>query len=123
MESILFRLDAAAIGTETRLSVQDRLHQLEDELDEIEQETEAQKQVTKQYATYLSDLIDDSFSEEDLEELAFNMQIDIENVAGRMRTKRGKVISLLVYCQQRERIPELLDELRKARPGKDWPDR
>ena len=99
------------------------MHQLEDELDEIEQETEAQKQVTKQYATYLSDLIDDSFSEEDLEELAFNMQIDIENVAGRMRTKRGKVISLLVYCQQHEQIPELLDELRKARPGKDWPDR
>lgn len=66
----------------------------------------------------LSQQIDQAFSLSELEGLAFALNIDFDHITG--QTKPEKIRGLLLYCQRRNRIPDLLNELNKLRPGYNW---
>jgi hypothetical protein len=63
-------------------------------------------------------LIDQHFNLEELHDLCFDLGIEYENLPG--RTKRGNCRELIAYCQRHGRIPSLLKELNRHRPGVPW---
>lgn len=62
----------------------------------------------------------EQFNEEELRDLCFELVLDYENLAG--SGKSVKVRSLIQYLQRRNRLPELLDLLKKVRPRIDFDD-
>lgn len=62
----------------------------------------------------LLDLITGHFSLEELSVLAFELDIDADELAG--DTKTAKALSLLRYCQRRDLLAQLKDAIRRARP-------
>ena len=55
------------------------------------------------------------FSLEELRTLCFDLNIDFENLKG--ESKEAKILSLIQFCQRRHKLPELLSEIQKLRPG------
>ncbi len=65
-------------------------------------------------------LIKNSFSEAELKALCFGIGIDYEDLPALGRS--GKIIELLRYCHQYDRLPDLLEALAQERPHITWPD-
>lgn len=63
----------------------------------------------------LREALDKYFSLGELRMLCFDLHIDYENLEG--DSKNAKIISLILFCQRRHRLPELLNEIQKLRPG------
>ncbi len=68
----------------------------------------------------LRDLIVSYFSEEELQALCMDLDIDYETIPG--QTKKGKVMGLIEYVQHRSRLPELIKKLKELRPRVNWDD-
>lgn len=62
----------------------------------------------------LYELISESFSLYELQDLAFQMHIEYDDLPG--ETKSGKVRSLVEYCRNRGRLDELANRLKRERP-------
>ncbi|MCZ7673110.1 MAG: hypothetical protein M5U34_41325 [Chloroflexi bacterium] len=69
---------------------------------------------------HIRDLIDDHFSEEELQLLAFDLKIPYKNLPGTI--PRIKAQSLVAQCVQANRLPELLTRCRELKPLVAWPD-
>lgn len=63
----------------------------------------------------LVDLLDGYFSMDDLEDVAFRMSIEWENLRG--ETKRAKARALVAFCQRLSRLPELKRWIGQLRPN------
>ena len=63
-------------------------------------------------------LLDDTFSEEEIKEICFFLEVQYENLAG--SGKRNKARELISFLRQRARVHELLNELRRRRPAILW---
>jgi hypothetical protein len=58
------------------------------------------------------------FSDDDLNELCFDMSLDYESIAG--SEKRSKVVNLIKYCRDRGMSRRLMANARKLRPQTPW---
>ena len=61
--------------------------------------------------------IDDSFSEDDLRDLCFELQLDFENLPGTI--KKAKARELVIHFDRRKRINVLVAAFRELRPNVD----
>lgn len=68
----------------------------------------------------LLELIDTSFSEDDLKTLCFALDIDFERLPSN-QNKQGKARDLILLCTRENRLPELIAYCRTARPHVNWP--
>jgi hypothetical protein len=59
------------------------------------------------------------FSEENIIELCFRLNIDYDDLNGKNR--RAKTISLIESCQQSDRLAELVELCQNERPAVSWP--
>lgn len=64
------------------------------------------------------DLIDESFSKEELQELCFHLSVDYDNLGE--GGKRNKAQELIRLCQRKGRLDELVVLCREMRPRHDW---
>ena len=62
----------------------------------------------------LRTILDERFNLSEIREICFEMQIDFEDLEG--SSKKGKVLSLLNYCQRHSRLNELWDLCVQLRP-------
>lgn len=67
-------------------------------------------QLRRQIITY--------FNIDELQSLVFELDIDYESLEG--NTKNEKVVSLLEYCEHRDRNEDLVTKLQQARPSVAW---
>ncbi len=67
----------------------------------------------------LRELLDSLFSQDDIRVLCFDLGIDFDNLSG--GTKQVKVQSLIVYCEQRGRIDDLIQRATAVNPNMIWP--
>jgi formylglycine-generating enzyme required for sulfatase activity len=65
-------------------------------------------------------MINDSFNEEELRTLAFDLQVDYDSLPG--QGKAAKARELVAEMSRSGRIPELVSECAKMRPLLDWSD-
>lgn len=72
------------------------------------------------YPSNLRYLVDKHFNLEDLQVLCFDLEVDYEHLPG--DTKPIKIISLILYLQRENRLPDLLEYCRNARPRVHWPE-
>jgi serine/threonine protein kinase len=68
----------------------------------------------------LLDLITAHFSEPELQELAFRLDIDYDDLSGTNR--RTKALQLVLFCERMGRLPELVALGAAFRPGVGWPE-
>jgi hypothetical protein len=66
----------------------------------------------------LKELIEQYFSFDGINNLCSSLGISPDNVKG--NTKREKAKNLIEHCQNRSRLPDLLEELKKERPNVPW---
>ncbi len=66
----------------------------------------------------LRPLLEKHFNLEELEELAFNVDVEWEDIPG--KTKQEKSRKLLQHLQRRKCIPLLIETLQEARPNINW---
>lgn len=59
-------------------------------------------------------VLDAVFSENDLRDLCFEMDIDYDNLPGSGKSARAR--ELILYCENRGRLDELADHVRRLRP-------
>lgn len=64
------------------------------------------------------ELIDESFSKEELQELCFHLSVDYDNLGE--GGKRSKAQELIRRYQRNRRLDELVDLCRRMRPQHDW---
>jgi hypothetical protein len=57
----------------------------------------------------------DKFSLDEIEQLAFQIKIDFDQIAG--NTKQSKARELVQYLERRSRLGELVNAIRTERPG------
>lgn len=74
----------------------------------------------RRWAWRLSQLIIDHFSEQDVELLAYELAVDIENVLVG-KGKNGRVINLVEHFRHREQLSTLATRCQQARPQIQWP--
>jgi hypothetical protein len=67
----------------------------------------------------LREQLDSLFSQDDIRVLCFDLGIDFDNLAG--GTKQVKVQSLIVYCEQRGRVDDLIQRATAINPNMIWP--
>jgi len=77
-------------------------------------------QVVKQDAIELMRFIGTHFDMDEITDLAYQLGIDIENVAG--ENKEAKARSLVRYMQRRKRLEQLRELARSLRPGGEMSD-
>jgi hypothetical protein len=61
-----------------------------------------------------------SFNLNELEQLAFGLGVDWDELDG--RTKTNKIQALITHCQRRQQLTELIAHLRQERPDVVWPE-
>jgi XTP/dITP diphosphohydrolase len=61
-----------------------------------------------------------SFSLDELDDLIFNLGLDPDEIAGRV--KRERVRELILYFSRRQQMSDLLQLTRLVRPNVDWPE-
>lgn len=66
------------------------------------------------HLTRLRQILLDRFDEEELRTLCFDLALDYDMLPG--RGKEGKARELLAYLERRNRLPELIELLQRARP-------
>lgn len=74
----------------------------------------------KSYVAQLRRMINDTFNEEELRTLAFDLQVDYESLPG--QGKAAKARELVAEIGRSDRIPELVSDCAKMRPNLDWSD-
>lgn len=67
----------------------------------------------------IRDLIIQVYSKAELKTLCFDLSIAADDLPGETRTALAQ--SLVAYCHQRQRLPELLHLCRTQRPNVNWP--
>lgn len=63
-------------------------------------------------------LLSERFSEEDLRSLAFDLNVDYENLPGRSKADKGR--ELIVYLRNRDGMADMLELCRRQRPDVPW---
>ena len=58
------------------------------------------------------------FSLSDLRGLCFQLEIDYDDLSG--QNKKDKIIALVNYCKNRQRLDELVNQCQKLRPKETW---
>jgi hypothetical protein len=66
----------------------------------------------------LRNLMDETFSDEDLRDLCLDLRVDYDNLPA--RAKRGKIQELILLLQKQGRLPELPERCRQLRPRIAW---
>ncbi|MGD2050356.1 MAG: AAA family ATPase, partial [Chloroflexota bacterium] len=67
----------------------------------------------------LRHLLNEYFSEGELRELCFDLDVPYDDLSG--RGKREKVMELIGYLERRNRLADLLELGRRLRPNVNWP--
>ena len=75
-------------------------------------------QLTPEQRNTLRTNIADHFGLQELRTLCFDLCVDFDDLAG--EGKGAKVIALIMWFEDRNRTPELLQKCRKERPTVDW---
>ena len=70
----------------------------------------------------LLDLLKQSFDEGELEDLAYELHIELGDVASRLLTRGERMREFVKYCQHNGRLPDLITLCRQLRPQQEWPD-
>ncbi len=70
------------------------------------------------WAAELRDLVNRSFDTNEMHELAFDFNLDYDDLPG--RGKSGKVVELLQILARQQRIPEFVERCQALRPREDW---
>ncbi|MDX1616641.1 MAG: hypothetical protein R3300_20200 [Candidatus Promineifilaceae bacterium] len=65
----------------------------------------------------LRNLLRDSFSEDDLRDLCFDLGLDYDNLPG--DGKAAKAREIVIYFGRRQRLPDLAEHLGRTRPDLD----
>jgi hypothetical protein len=65
-------------------------------------------------------LLENNFSMADLQMLAFDLGIDLDNLAG--DTRSAKARELVLYVERRGMLEKLIEQARAARPHASWPE-
>ena len=73
---------------------------------------------TADYRAKLRENLVDTFGDNDLHDLCYDMDIDYESLPG--QGKSAKARELIAYCERRGRLPELVAKLYKLRPNIAW---
>ncbi len=76
------------------------------------------KQGSMAGAVSLRSMMERYFDKDDVEGLAFDLQIDFENLRG--ETKSGKIRALIQECEQQSRLAQLVTLCAQQRPSVDW---
>jgi hypothetical protein len=66
----------------------------------------------------LVDLLSDRFNEEELKSLCFQLAVDYENLPAVGKSNRAR--ELIHYMDRRDRLSELLEEIKVLRPELPW---
>ncbi|MEM7114300.1 MAG: hypothetical protein AAF614_17830 [Chloroflexota bacterium] len=69
--------------------------------------------------SHLRRLITTYFDITDLKLLCFDLQLDYESIGGG-NDKRLKVVEIIMYLENRERLQELAEKCKEMRPNLDW---
>lgn len=75
--------------------------------------------ISNDYLNRLHELIIAHFNINELQELAFELGIDYETIAG--TEKNSKTREFILFCSRRDLVEELITKLKDARPTIDWP--
>lgn len=73
---------------------------------------------TADYRAKLRENLVDTFGDNDLRDLCFDMDIDYESLPG--QGKSAKARELIAYCERRGRLPQLVAKLYGLRPNVAW---
>ncbi len=68
----------------------------------------------------LRDLIDQHFSDDELRQLCFDLDVEYENLPGDTRIIKAQ--SLIQHCLRHNRLPDLGERCQALRPDASWPD-
>lgn len=96
------------------------LKQLGDEEQLHKAYTDQFKKAQQRWAWRLSQLMNDYFNNDELEQIAFELGIDTDNVMVGER-KRNRVIDLCEYCRKRDMLNMLATACHARRPQLNWP--
>jgi len=84
----------------------------------VEQDAVEQETVVQVDRVELLDLLSTHFSENDLRDLCFILDVGYDDVPGETRT--GKARELILYMERRSRLPELVEAARQLHPDIPW---
>lgn len=95
-----------------------RINSLEKRLDQLENRAES---LPMGYSRLqIAELIVERFSADELEVMAWDMDIEMSELTGETMSQR--VRSLIDYCERRQMIHELIYHCRRHRPSVRWPN-
>lgn len=60
------------------------------------------------------------FSEDDLSVIAFDLGLKLDTIVSFNKNKTQRIIGLIEYCEQTDRIKDLIDACRSQRPNVNW---
>lgn len=72
----------------------------------------------KSWAAELRDLVNRSFDTNEMHELAFDFNLDFDDIAG--RSKSAKIVELLQMLARQQRVPEFIERCQELRPRENW---
>ncbi|MCA9934594.1 MAG: SUMF1/EgtB/PvdO family nonheme iron enzyme [Ardenticatenaceae bacterium] len=70
----------------------------------------------------LLELLKQSFDEGELEDLAYELRIELDDVVSRLLGRAERMRALVQYCQRNGRLPDLITLCQQLRPQQEWPD-
>jgi len=101
-----------------------RLEELERRVETLErthqQQTPRREVLSQTYLTQLLQVLDERFSEGELQTLCFYLDIDYDSLSG--EGKSGKARELVKYLRRRNRIDDLVETGTGLRPDIPWPE-
>ena len=117
MDTIRYELDLlkAAVESHEMDEVGEKLEEIKGKLYEVRHVDTGE---LKNPLVDLADALEGAFSKAELEDLAFGLNVDLENVRG--ETKRDLVVNLITYFQRRGHVGVLVAEAQEARPDKGF---
>ena len=71
------------------------------------------------WLTQLREILDQRFDEGELRTLCFDLGVDYDNLPGQSKSDRAR--ELVLHCERRDCVPELVATGRKLRPDISWP--
>lgn len=72
----------------------------------------------KNWAAELRDLVNRSFDTNEMHELAFDFNLDFDDIPG--RGKSAKIVELLQMLARQQRVPEFIERCQELRPRENW---
>lgn len=70
------------------------------------------------WAADLRDLVNRAFDSNEMHELAFDFNLDYDDIPG--RNKSAKIVELLQLLARQQRIPEFIERCQALRPREEW---